>query len=78
MIAGTGYAIQGLQQSSSNVAKAADRIVDPNRQSDLAADIVDVKVNENNFKANALVLETSSELQDTLFEAVGQNLDISV
>ena len=78
MIAGTGYAIQGLQQSSLNVAKAADRIADPNRQSDLSSDLIDVKVNESNFEANALVLKTTSELQDSLFEAVGKNLDISV
>jgi hypothetical protein len=78
MIAGLGYSIQGLQQSSYNVAKAADRVADPNRESDLATDLVDVKVNANNFEANALVVQTTSELQDSLFEAVGNNLDIEV
>jgi hypothetical protein len=78
MIQALGFAVQGLQQSSLNVAKAADRVADPDRSSDLAADLVDVKINENNFAANAQVVKTTSEMQDSLYEAVGKNLDIEV
>ena len=67
-------AVQGLQKSSSNVAKAASNIVDPNRTSEITDDIVDIKINSNNFKANALVVETTKDLQETLFRA----LDIEV
>jgi len=78
MIKALGFAVQGLQQSSLNVAKAADRVSNPERQSDLASDLVDVKINENNFAANAQIVKTTSEMQDTLFEAVGKNVNIEV
>jgi len=71
-------AIQGLQQSSLNVSRAAERIANPNSNSDLASDLVDVKINENSFAANAQVVATTSDLQETLIEALGQNLDIQV
>jgi len=63
-------AVQGLQKSSSNVAKAADNIVNPQRGTEVTEDILDIKINANNFKANALVVETTKELQETLFRAI--------
>jgi len=63
-------AAQGLQKSSSNVAKAADNIVNPQRGTEVTEDILDIKINANNFKANALVVETTKELQETLFRAI--------
>lgn len=63
-------AVQGLQKSSTNVAKAADNIANPQRGTEVLEDIVDIKVNANNFKANALVVETTKDLQEALFRAV--------
>jgi hypothetical protein len=77
MIKALGFAVQGLQQSSLNVAKAADRVSNPDRTSDLSNDLIDVKINENNFKANAQVIATTKDMQETLFDALGQNVDIN-
>lgn len=66
----TNSAVAGLQKSSLNVAKAADNIANPQRGTEVTKDIVDIKINENNFKANALVLSTAKEMQETLFRAV--------
>lgn len=63
-------AVQGLQKSSANVAKAADNIANPQRGTEVTEDIIDIKINENNFKANALVVQTTKEMQETLFRAV--------
>jgi len=63
-------AVQGLQKSSANVAKAADNIANPQRGTEIVKDIVDIKINENNFKANALVIQTTQDLQEALFRAV--------
>lgn len=63
-------AVQGLQKSSANVAKAADNIANPQRGGEVIKDIIDIKINENNFKANALVVETTKDLQEALFRAV--------
>ncbi len=70
MIEALGNAIQGLQKSSLNVAKAADNIANPQRGSEVLEDIVDIKINENNYTANALVVKTTSEMQEALFRAV--------
>jgi len=70
MIESLTNSIQGLQKSSLNVAKAADNIANPQRGTEVVEDIIDIKVNEQNFKANALVLKTVQEMQDTLFNSV--------
>ena len=72
-----GFAVQGLQQSSNNVAKAAERISDPNRETSLDSDLIDMKINENNYKANAQVIATTKEMQETLLDALGRNVDIN-
>lgn len=77
MIKALGFAVQGLQQSSLNVAKAADRISNPDRASDLSTDLIDVKINETNFKANAQVVAATKDMQETLLDALGQNVDIT-
>lgn len=70
MVSSIHTSIAGLQKSSLNVAKAADNIANPQRDTEPTKDIIDVKVNANNFKANALVLETSKELHETLLNAI--------
>ena len=70
MIDALNTSIQGLQKSSLNVAKAADNIANPQRKADIVEDIIEIKVNQQNFEANALVLETVQELQDTLFNSI--------
>ena len=70
MVSSINTSIAGLQKSSLNVAKAADNIANSQRGTEPTKDIIDVKVNANNFKANALVLETSKELHETLLNAI--------
>lgn len=66
----TNNALSGLQKSSLNVAKAADNIANPQRGTEVTKDIIDIKINENDFKANATVLKTAKEMQETLLRAV--------
>lgn len=70
MVEALNNAVSGLQKSSLNIAKSADNIVNPQRQTDLVEDIIDIEVNAQNFKSNALVIETVKDLQETLFNAV--------
>ena len=70
MVEALNNAISGLQKSSLNIAKSADNIANPQRGTDLVEDIIDIEVNAQNFKANALVVDTVQELQETLFNAV--------
>ncbi len=70
MVSSIHTSIVGLQKSSLNVAKAADNIVKADSATEVTEDIIDIKVNANNFKANALVLETSKELHETLLNAI--------
>lgn len=74
MVSSINTSIAGLQKASLNVAKAADNIANPQRGTEVTEDIIDIKVNANNFKANALVLETTKDLHETLLKA----LDIKV
>jgi|GEM_PF-1484527 len=74
MINAVNNSIQGLQKASLNVAKAADNIANPQKGSEVTQDIIDMKVNENHFKANALAIETAQEMHDTLLNS----LDIEV
>lgn len=65
------FAVQGLQKSSLGVAKAADNIANQQKpETDLTEDIVDLKINEQNFKANATVLATTKDLQEELYQAI--------
>jgi flagellar basal body rod protein FlgC len=66
----TNNAVSGLQTSSLKVAKAADNIANPQKGTEVTEDIIDVKQGQNNFEANALVLQTAKEMQETLFRAV--------
>lgn len=70
MVSGIQNSLLGLQTSSLNVAKAAQNISDPNSKTEVTKDIIDLKVNEQNFKANALVLETTKELHEELIESI--------
>lgn len=66
----TNNAVSGLQKSSLEVAKSSDNIANTQKNTEITEDIINIKINENNFKANALVLGTAKELQETLFRAV--------
>jgi flagellar basal body rod protein FlgC len=74
MIDALNTSIQGLQKSSLNVAKAADNIANPQRGTEIVEDFVDIKVNQQNFEANAIVLKTTKELQETLFNSIDINV----
>jgi hypothetical protein len=74
MIESLGFALQGLQKTSLNVAKAADNIANPQRGTEIVEDIIDIKINANNFKANALVVEVTKDLQDDLYKAFDKNV----
>ncbi len=63
-------ALGGLQKSSQNIAKSADNIANPKRQTELVTDLIDIRINANYFKTNALVIEKSKEMQEALFRAV--------
>jgi flagellar basal body rod protein FlgC len=70
MVEALNNSLAGLQKSSLNVAKAADNIVNPQRNTEITKDIVDVKQGEQNFKANATVLAATKEMQEDLYRAV--------
>jgi flagellar basal body rod protein FlgC len=70
MIESLSNALSGLQSSSAQVAKAADNIANPQRNTEIIEDIVDLKSGEQNFKANAQVLATVKEMQEDLYRAV--------
>jgi len=66
MINALGIALGGLQAASQKVAGAANNIADPAQQDDLARDIVDMKLGEISFKANAAVIRTADEMSKEL------------
>ena len=70
MIEALNNSISGLQKSSLAIAKSADNIANPQRKTEIVEDIVDVKSNQQSFKANAQVLETVKELQEDLYRSV--------
>ena len=74
MIEALGNAVLGLQKTSANVAKSADNIADPKKNDSIVEDIIDIKINANNFEANALVVATAKELEEALYRP----LDIEV
>lgn len=74
MVGSIQNSVIGLQTASANIAKSANNIANPKADSVAIDDLVDIKVNANNFKANALVLGVQKDLQEDLFRA----LDIKV
>lgn len=66
MINALGIALGGLQAASQKVAGAANNIADPAQQDDLARDVVDLKLGEISFKANAAVIRTTEEISKEL------------
>lgn len=59
-------ALGGLQAATQKVNGAANIIADPAQQDDLAQGVVDLKIGEVAFKANAAVIRTAGELSDEL------------
>lgn len=74
MISALNSSILGLQKSSLEVAKSADNIANPQKGTEPVEDIINIKISEQNYNANALVLKTTSEMQKELLHA----LDIHV
>lgn len=68
MIDAINTALSGLKQSTRTVEKAATNIADPAKQDTMIEDIVDIKLAETAYKANAAVIRTASDMQDTLLE----------
>jgi flagellar basal body rod protein FlgC len=61
-------ALSGMQGASRTVEKAASNIADPAKQDGLIEDIVDIKLAETAYKANAAVIRTASDMQDELLK----------
>ena len=59
-------ALGGMQNASRKVSIAAENIADPAKQDNLVEDIVDIKIAENSYKANAAVIRATSDMQDDL------------
>lgn len=66
MIDAINTALGGMQAASRKVSDAAENIADPAKQDSLVEDIVDIKVAENSYKANAAVIRATSDMQDEL------------
>ena len=71
MIGALSTAITGLQGALARADKAAQNIVSPETSSggSLPRDIVDLKIAETEFKANAAVIRTAEEMSDTLLKS---------
>ena len=70
MIDALNNSVSGLQSASRPVAQSAANIANPNSKTELVEDIVDMKRGEQNFKANAAVLNITKDLQDELYRSV--------
>tara|TARA_B100001750_G_C15453763_1_gene570395 strand:- start:868 stop:1092 length:225 start_codon:yes stop_codon:yes gene_type:complete len=70
MIDALNNSVSGLQSASRTVAQSAANIANPNSKTELVEDIVDMKRGEQNFKANAAVLNITKDLQDELYRSV--------
>jgi hypothetical protein len=74
MVGSIQNSVIGMQTASANIAKSANTIANPKTENPPINDLVDIKINANNFKSNALVLGVQKDLQEELFRA----LDIKV
>lgn len=74
MINALTTALGGLQAASQKVTGAANNIADPAQQDRMIEDIVDLKVGELSFKANAAVIRTTEEMTDELFKAFDEKV----
>lgn len=74
MINALTTALGGLQSASQKVTGAANNIADPAKQDRLIEDVVDLKVGEMAFKANAAVIRTTAEMSDELFKAFDERV----
>ncbi|PCH99882.1 MAG: hypothetical protein COB76_04700 [Alphaproteobacteria bacterium] len=68
MVNAINTALGGLQTASRGVAKAAENIADPAKQDRIVEDIVDIKISEAAYKANAAVIRVTSDMQDELLK----------
>jgi flagellar hook protein FlgE len=66
MINALTTALGGLQAATQKVNGAANVIADPAQQDKLVEGVVDLKLGEASFKANASVIRTAGEMSDEL------------
>lgn len=66
MINALSSALSGLQNATQKVNGAAANIADPAQQDRLIEDIVDIKLGETSFKANAAVIRATEEMADEM------------
>lgn len=74
MISSIDTALSGMQTASRTVAKAANNIATPEKQDTMVEDIVDIKSAEISYKANAAVIKTVSEMEDTLLKTFDEEV----
>ncbi len=67
-ISASVFAIYGIQANLRRLDDAANRIAGQPSDSDLAADLVDLKTAKNVISANAKVIKTADELLGTLLD----------
>jgi flagellar hook-associated protein FlgK len=67
-------AISGLQTAAKTVNRAASNIANPAKADNYVEDIVDIKISETAYKANAVVIQTASDMQDELLKTFDQKV----
>ena len=66
MVDAINTALSGMQKASRTVERAAINIATPEKQDTMVEDIVDIKIAENAYKANAAVIRVADDMQDAL------------
>ncbi len=61
-----GTALQGLGFATKQVGQSAAKIANPREGTDMAEEIVNIKIAEANYKANLATLRASEEMSDEL------------
>lgn len=70
------FAVSGVQTATAKINKAAQNIVSPNNPGGFGQieDIIDIKVAEQNFKANLVTLETAKDLSEELLNVLDETV----
>ena len=66
MVDAINTALSGMQKASRTVERAAINIATPEKKDTMIEDIVDIKIAENAYKANAAVIRVADDMQDAL------------
>ena len=66
--------LQGIQSSLKRAGELAARIASPNAieasEDQFVSDVIELKQERNNLKANAIVIKTAEEMQDSLLDII--------